>query len=215
MPTNPAPNTVTQDPTSPDDERSADTQRLVLVRQQQAQLHRSQVERQFRIRGSQFHFKDQGNRLAFHDGGNRMVTSLNDDRVAKAMVQMALAKGWQRLTVAGHTEFKREVWLQAKSLGIDVRGYQPSEQELSRVPAKHTHQLTSHTALGAAASAVSAVASSYIDKHAFGIRQANVLKAAIDQRLKERERLGNVPHITTRSRQQQRFSSPEDLQRSL
>jgi len=101
-----------------------------------------QVHNQFRVSGSRFHFKDQPNKLAFKDKGERMVSASNDERVAKAMATMAEAKGWKTITVSGHPDFKREVWMEATLRGLDVSGYKPTEQELKMMEARREHNLS-------------------------------------------------------------------------
>lgn len=89
-----------------------------------------QLHQQYRVAGAKFHFKDQPGKIAFKDKGERMVTATNDERVAKSMATMADAKGWKTITVNGHPDFKREVWMEASLRGIEVRGYKPQEQDL-------------------------------------------------------------------------------------
>jgi hypothetical protein len=33
------------------------------------------------------------------------------------------------LSVRGHTDFRREVWLTARAAGLEVRGYQPTTRD--------------------------------------------------------------------------------------
>jgi putative DNA primase/helicase len=95
-----------------------------------------QVHNQFRVAGSKFHFKDQPQRIAFKDKGERMVSASNDDRVAHAMATMAEAKGWKTIRVSGHPEFKKEVWMEASLRGLQVRGFEPKEQDLKELEAR-------------------------------------------------------------------------------
>lgn len=95
-----------------------------------------QVHNQFRVAGSKFHFKDQPQRIAFKDKGERMVSASNDDRVAHAMATMAEAKGWKTIRVSGHPEFRKEVWMEASLRGLQVRGFEPKEQDLKELEAR-------------------------------------------------------------------------------
>lgn len=95
-----------------------------------------QVHRQFRVAGAAFHFKDQPQRVAFKDKGARMVSASNDERVAHAMATMAEAKGWKTIRVSGHPDFQREVWMEASIRGIQVRGYEPKEQDVKELNAR-------------------------------------------------------------------------------
>lgn len=80
-----------------------------------------------------FHFREQKNQIAFEDRGRRFVTEHNSPDVAASMVELAEAKGWTKIKVAGHDEFKREVWLQASLKNIEVTGYKPKEVDLAKL----------------------------------------------------------------------------------
>lgn len=95
-----------------------------------------QVHNQFRVAGAKFHFKDQPQRIAFKDKGERMVSASNDARVAHAMATMAEAKGWKTIRVSGHPEFRKEVWMEASLRGLQVRGFEPKEQDLKELEAR-------------------------------------------------------------------------------
>lgn len=88
------------------------------------------IHSQFRVHGSEFRFKDQPAKMAFRDDGNSLKSATNDDRVAKAMATMADAKGWKTISVSGHPDFRREVWLEASLRGMEVKGYKPQQQDL-------------------------------------------------------------------------------------
>lgn len=102
----------------------------------------NQVNSQFRVTGTKFHFKDQPGKLAFQDKGERMVSDSNDDRVAKAMATMSEAKGWKTIKVSGHSDFRREVWMEANLRGIEVRGYKPTEQDLKLLEDKRERAMS-------------------------------------------------------------------------
>lgn len=80
-----------------------------------------------------FHFRDGQNGLAFEDRGRRVVTEHNDPAIAASMVELAEAKGWNKIKVAGHDDFKREVWLQASLKNIEVTGYKPKDVDLAKL----------------------------------------------------------------------------------
>ena len=100
-----------------------------------------QLHQQFRVAGTKFHFKDQPGRIAFKDKGERMVSASNDERVAKAMATMADAKGWKTITVSGHPDFQKEVWMEASLRGIEVRGFKPQEQDLRALEERRERQM--------------------------------------------------------------------------
>ena len=72
---------------------------------------------------------------AFRDLGARLVSPRSDPNAIRDMAAVAHHRGWTVVVVHGEPDFRREAWLTARALGLEVRGYQPSErdrQELDR-----------------------------------------------------------------------------------
>jgi hypothetical protein len=72
---------------------------------------------------------------AFRDLGARLVTGRADPNAIRDMANVARHRGWSVVILHGEPEFRREAWLAAQALGIEARGYQPTErdrQELER-----------------------------------------------------------------------------------
>lgn len=72
---------------------------------------------------------------AFRDLGGRLVTPRSDPNAIRDMAAVAQHRGWTVVVVRGEGDFRREAWLTASAVGIEVRGYRPSErdrQELER-----------------------------------------------------------------------------------
>lgn len=90
-----------------------------------------EVRRRFVKIGNKYHFHD-GAR-AFTDHGGRLTTPSANTEVVKSLVAIAQARGWSHITVAGTDTFKREAWFAARSVGLSVRGYIPTEFEQSRL----------------------------------------------------------------------------------
>lgn len=88
------------------------------------------INSQFRVQGSEYHFKDQPGKIAFRDAGDALKTSSNDPRSAIAMITLAEAKGWKTISVSGHPDFRREAWLEASLRGMEVKGFKPQQQDL-------------------------------------------------------------------------------------
>jgi hypothetical protein len=91
------------------------------------------VSKKFLQADNTFHYRDRENKVAFEDRGRKMMTAHNDPDVVGAMVDMAESKGWSKLKVAGHEDFRRETWLQASLRGIEVSGYTPKDVDLARL----------------------------------------------------------------------------------
>jgi len=66
---------------------------------------------------------------AFRDQGRRLTTDRNDPHIVRDLVAIAQHRGWSTISVRGHSEFRREVWLQARAAGLEVRGYRPTERD--------------------------------------------------------------------------------------
>lgn len=75
---------------------------------------------------------------AFRDEGRRLVAARNDPNVVRDLARIAQHRGWSIVVVRGEAEFRRETWLAARSLGLEVRGFRPTErdvQDLARLTA--------------------------------------------------------------------------------
>ena len=91
------------------------------------------IKRRYLEAENRFFFRDAQNKVAFEDRGRKMITEHNDPDVAKSLVDIAEAKGWSKIKVAGHDDFKREVWLQAQLKGIEVTGYKAKDVDHARL----------------------------------------------------------------------------------
>ncbi|WP_020211033.1 LPD7 domain-containing protein [Gilvimarinus chinensis] len=92
-----------------------------------------ELDKNYLIDGNQdkgrYYFKDKPDIEAFRDRGNKMTTKSTASSIAYSMVSLAESKNWESLKVTGDKNFRREVWLEAKSRGIEVSGYKPTEQD--------------------------------------------------------------------------------------
>jgi len=89
------------------------------------------VRRRFIQVGRNYYFPD-GVR-AFTDKGRRLTTPSENTEVIRSLVTIAQERGWKEITVRGTDAFRREAWFAARQLGIDVRGYRPTEVEQARL----------------------------------------------------------------------------------
>ncbi len=68
------------------------------------------------------------------EGGRLSTTDPNNPAIARDMVLIAAHRGWSTIQVRGEDDFRREVWMEARALGLEVRGWKPrqrDEQELA------------------------------------------------------------------------------------
>lgn len=66
---------------------------------------------------------------AFRDHGDRLTAARNDPNAIRHMAAIAAHRGWSVVAVSGAPVFRREAWLEARALGLDVRGHRPSERD--------------------------------------------------------------------------------------
>lgn len=92
-------------------------------------LDRYLIERDRQGRPERYYRDHRTPEAAFRDHG-RALSSPNayPDSVA-AMLRIAQHRGWPQLKVSGDEAFRREVWVQARALGLEVTGYKPTERD--------------------------------------------------------------------------------------
>ncbi len=90
-----------------------------------------EVRQRFVQVGNKFHFPD-GTR-AFTDHGKRLTSPSENTEVINSLVLIAQARGWSDITLSGTERFKKEAWLAARLVGLEVRGYSPTEFDQSRL----------------------------------------------------------------------------------
>jgi hypothetical protein len=88
-----------------------------------------EIEKQYLRVGDKFYHPKNTDSVAFEDKGNKLETKSNSGNIAESMVSIAAARGWDEIKVSGSESFSREVWLEASSRGMQVKGYSPSEQD--------------------------------------------------------------------------------------
>lgn len=83
------------------------------------------IRKRFVQVGHRYYFSDGAH--AFTDRGTRLVTPSENTEVVKSLIVIAEARGWQEVTVTGSERFRKEAWVAASTLGLKVRGYEPTE----------------------------------------------------------------------------------------
>jgi len=86
-----------------------------------------EVRERFVQVGNTFYFSD-GVR-AFTDKGHRLTTPSENTEVIRSLVTIAQVRGWSEITVRGTERFRKEAWFAARTAGLEVRGYAPTEFE--------------------------------------------------------------------------------------
>ncbi len=79
---------------------------------------------------TEYRYRGDTTRVAFTESTFRLATDTNNPSVARSMVDVAQARNWKALRVAGNEEFKRLVWLEANSRGVKTLGYELTQIDL-------------------------------------------------------------------------------------
>jgi len=87
------------------------------------------IQKKYQMVNGRFYFDRQPDVVAFEDAGDKLKTKLDSQSVAKDMVDLADARGWQDLRVKGSESFRRSVWIESQARGIEVTGYHPTEAD--------------------------------------------------------------------------------------
>ncbi len=70
---------------------------------------------------------------AFRDAGGKLTARDNTPDVVRDLVAIAEHRGWKTIEVRGDDDFRRGVWLEARTAGLEVRGYKPTERDLQEL----------------------------------------------------------------------------------
>lgn len=94
-----------------------------------ALLDRYLVERDRQGRAERFFRDHRAREPMFRDRGRSLIaTQAYPDAVAD-MLKVAQHRGWSKIRVGGDETFRREVWVQAQALALDVTGYRPRQRD--------------------------------------------------------------------------------------
>jgi len=81
--------------------------------------------------GHRFYFPDGA--PAFKDRGRRLTTPSENTQVIHSLIEIAQSRGWSEVEVTGTERFRHEAWRQARMVGLNVRGFQPSEEQRAQL----------------------------------------------------------------------------------
>jgi hypothetical protein len=73
---------------------------------------------------------------AFHDHGAKLTTHDVNPATIRDMVAIAAHRGWSTIQVRGDDDFRREVWMEARLAGLEVRGYRARERDQQELEAR-------------------------------------------------------------------------------
>ena len=124
--------------------------------------------------GSKFYPPKTPDLVAFEDKGNKLETSSNSEAIAENMVRIAEARGWNEIKVSGSETFRREVWLEAATRHMHVKGYNPSEQDFAALSKRDKSVDPARPQISVAK--VAAQGLQVAEEHALNLRRAETFK---------------------------------------
>lgn len=92
-------------------------------------LGRYLIERDKGGRNASFFRDHRETEPRFVDAGRSLRSANAYPDAVRDMLQIAKHRGWDQLKVTGDVVFRREVWLQGQTLGLDVRGHKPTDRD--------------------------------------------------------------------------------------
>lgn len=95
----------------------------------EALLDRYLVERDRRGRAERFFRDHRASEPLFRDRGGSLVADTAYPDAVVDMLKIAQHRGWTKVRVSGDAAFKREVWIQAQALDLEVAGHRPGERD--------------------------------------------------------------------------------------
>jgi len=69
----------------------------------------------------------------FRDHGWRLQSERSDPGTLRDLAAIAQHRGWSVVVARGAKSFRREAWLNGRTIGLDVRGYRPTERDLQEL----------------------------------------------------------------------------------
>lgn len=69
----------------------------------------------------------------FRDQGRQLAAARSDPNAIRDMTAIAQHRGWTIVVVRGSDSFRREAWLAGRTVGIEVRGYRPTERDVQEL----------------------------------------------------------------------------------
>lgn len=95
----------------------------------QAILDRYLIERDLRGRAERFYRDHRASDPSFRDRGGSLTADHAYPDAVIDMLKIARHRGWAGVRVNGSDAFRREVWIQAQTLGLEVAGHRPRERD--------------------------------------------------------------------------------------
>ena len=111
----------------------------------QAVLDRYLIEHDRLGRPTRFYRDHRATEPMFRDEGRKLIATQPYPDAVADMLKIAKHRGWSEVRVSGDENFRREAWVQARGLGLEVKGYHPRErdrQAAGESPTRHVPGMT-------------------------------------------------------------------------
>ncbi|MFN3669614.1 MAG: LPD7 domain-containing protein [Brevundimonas sp.] len=95
----------------------------------EAVLDRYLVERDRQGRPERFYRDHRARDPVFRDHGRSLAAPAAYPDAVADMLRIARHRGWTTVKVQGDEAFRREVWVQARAMDLEVRGYRPTARD--------------------------------------------------------------------------------------
>ena len=92
-------------------------------------LDRYLIERDRQGRPERYYRDHKAAYPMFRDHGRSLSSPQAYPDTVASMLRIAQHRGWSRIKVSGDDAFRREVWVQGRSVGLEVSGYKPTERD--------------------------------------------------------------------------------------
>jgi len=92
-------------------------------------LDRYLIERDRQGRPERYYRDNKATDPMFRDHGRALSSQQAYPDSIASMLRIAQHRGWSGIKVSGDEAFRREVWVQGRSLGLEVAGYKPTERD--------------------------------------------------------------------------------------
>lgn len=106
------------------------------------------LAQRFTINAGEYRFRSEQHRVAFVDRERTVTTDRNEPEVARAMVDLAEAKGWRTVQLKGTEPFRAAAWMEASVRGLKSVGYEPTRADLVRLQERIKDQQVNRVELG-------------------------------------------------------------------
>jgi hypothetical protein len=92
-----------------------------------------EIESQYLRTGDKFYHPKTPELVAFEDKGHKLETKSDSENISQNLVKIAQARGWDEIKISGSEKFRQEVWLEASTRGMEVKGYTPTDLDKAQL----------------------------------------------------------------------------------